>query len=245
LPRNNPLSWTISATCKFGRFPTFKCFITGFRVKFPATIGLESICFSAKKATSSFRFSARKPFKIIENPNEEYIQKIVNILPYELDTHHLSPNEKTNFGATNNMKDWYSDTYINLVTETFFGKNVFLSEKIFKPLSNLQAFIVLGDYGTIAELKRLGFKTFEPFIDESYDLEIDSKIRIKKIEKEIEKLKNKSIEEIHEWYYNNRFLANKTINEYIGIKQFVLDDVNYQWSKLFNPTDYVIGLNLR
>ena len=92
------------------------------------------------------------------------------------------------------MKDWYSDTYINLVTETFFGKNVFLSEKIFKPLSNLQAFIVLGDYGTIAELKRLGFKTFEPFIDESYDLEIDSKIRIKKIEKEIEKLKNKVME---------------------------------------------------
>lgn len=140
--------------------------------------------------------------KIIENPNEEYIQNIVDILPYELDTHHLSPNEKTNFGATNNMKDWYSDTYINLVTETFFGKNVFLSEKIFKPLSNLQAFIVLGDYGTIAELKRLGFKTFEPFIDESYDLEMDSKVRIKKIEKEIEKLKNKSIEEIHEWYYS-------------------------------------------
>ena len=140
--------------------------------------------------------------RIIKNPNEEYIQKIVDILPYELDTHHLSPNEKTNFGATNNMKDWYSDTYINLVTETFFGKNVFLSEKIFKPLSNLQPFIVLGDYCTLKELKRLGFKTFEPFIDESYDLEIDAKIRILKIEKEIEKLKNKSIEEIHNWYYS-------------------------------------------
>jgi hypothetical protein len=61
---------------------------------------------------------------------------------------------------------------------------------------------VLGDYGTLAELKRLGFKTFEPFIDESYDLEIDPKVRILKIEKEIEKLKNKSIEEIHEWYYS-------------------------------------------
>jgi hypothetical protein len=140
--------------------------------------------------------------KIIKNPNEEYVEKIAEILPYELDTKHLSSNEKTNFGATNNMKNWYSDTYINLVTETFFGKNVFLSEKIFKPLSNLQPFIVLGDYGTLAELKRLGFKTFEPFIDESYDLEIESKNRINKIEKEIEKLKNKSIEEIHEWYYS-------------------------------------------
>ena len=140
--------------------------------------------------------------KIIDNPNKEYIEKIESILPYELDTHHLSTNEKTNFGATNNMKDWYYETYINLVTETFFGRNVFLSEKIFKPLSNLQPFIVLGDYGTLAELKRLGFKTFEPFIDESYDLEIDPKERIKKIEIEIEKLKNKSIEEIHNWYYS-------------------------------------------
>ena len=50
--------------------------------------------------------------KIIENPNEEYIEKIIDLLPYELDTHHLSENEKTNFGATNNMKDWYSDSYI-------------------------------------------------------------------------------------------------------------------------------------
>lgn len=140
--------------------------------------------------------------KLIKNPNKEYIEKIESILPYELDTQHLSTNEKTNFGATNNMKNWYSETYVNLVTETFFGRNVFLSEKIFKPLSNLQPFIVLGDYGTIAELKRLGFKTFEPFIDESYDLEIDAKIRMEKIEKEIEKLQSKSIEEIHNWYYS-------------------------------------------
>jgi hypothetical protein len=139
---------------------------------------------------------------LIKNPNMEYIEKLESILPHELDTKHLSTNEKTSFGATNNMKYWYGDTYINLVTETFFGKNVFLSEKIFKPLSNLQPFIVLGDYGTLAELKRLGFKTFESFIDESYDLEINPEIRIQKIEKEIEKLKNKSIEEIHEWYYS-------------------------------------------
>lgn len=139
---------------------------------------------------------------IIDNPDKQYLEKLESTLPYELDTHHLSTNEKTSFGATNNKKEWYSETYINLVTETFFGRNVFLSEKIFKPLSNLQPFIVLGDYGTLAELKRLGFKTFEPFIDESYDLEIDPKVRISKIEKEIEKLKNKSIEEIHEWYYS-------------------------------------------
>lgn len=51
--------------------------------------------------------------------------------------------------------------------------------------------------------------------------------------------------DIHKWYENNRLLANKIINEYIGIKQFVLDNANNQWSKFFNPTDYVIGIHLR
>jgi hypothetical protein len=138
----------------------------------------------------------------IKNPDIKYINELLSKLPIELDTEHLSKNRKTNFGAKNNMKEWYSETYVNLVTETFFGPNVFLSEKIFKPISNLQPFIVLGDYRMLAELRKLGFKTFEPFIDESYDEEIDPYKRMEKIEIEIVKLKNKTIEEIHNWYYS-------------------------------------------
>jgi ATP-dependent exoDNAse (exonuclease V) beta subunit len=77
-----------------------------------------------------------------------------------------------------------------------------LSEKIFKPIANLQPFLVLGDYLTLSELKKLGFKTFEPFIDESYDTERDSYKRMELLEKEIIKLKNMSIDEIHNWYYS-------------------------------------------
>ena len=138
----------------------------------------------------------------IKNPNIEYVDKLISKLPIELDTEFLEKNQKQHFGAKNNKKEWYSETYINLVTETFFGPNVFLSEKIFKPISNLQPFIVLGDYRMLAELRKLGFKTFEPFIDESYDEEIDPYKRMEKIEIEIEKLKNKTIEEIHNWYYS-------------------------------------------
>ena len=140
--------------------------------------------------------------KAIKNPESEYIEKFASLLPIELDTQFLSESEKAHFGVTNNKKEWYSETYINLVTETSFGPNLFLSEKIFKPLSNLQPFIVLGDYGTLEELRRLGFKTFEPFIDESYDNEIDPYKRMEKIEIEIAKLQNKTIEEIHQWYYS-------------------------------------------
>ena len=48
----------------------------------------------------------------------------------------------------------------------------------------------------------MGFKTFEPFIDESYDSEIDPKKRMLLLEKELIKLKNMPIEELHNWYYS-------------------------------------------
>jgi hypothetical protein len=54
----------------------------------------------------------------------------------------------------------------------------------------------------LKKLREYGFKTFEPFIDESYDGIVNSDIRFGAIEKEINKLCNKSIEEIHEWYWS-------------------------------------------
>lgn len=133
---------------------------------------------------------------------EKYAFELEQMLPYENDTKEIPLDEKQRFGVRNNKKEWYNDSYFHLVTETFFGPNVFLSEKIFKPIANLQPFLVFGDYLTLAELRRLGFKTFEPFIDESYDLEKDPKKRMLLLEKELIKLKNMPIEELHNWYYS-------------------------------------------
>jgi len=144
----------------------------------------------------------RKVYDDTEDNIEEYTSNLEKMLPYEDDTTQLLDNQKQSFGVRNNKKEWYVNSYFHLVTETFFGPNVFLSEKIFKPISNLQPFLVFGDYLTLAELRRLGFKTFEPFIDESYDLEKDPKKRMLLLEKELLKLKNMSIEELHSWYYS-------------------------------------------
>jgi hypothetical protein len=144
----------------------------------------------------------RKVYDDTEDNIKEYTSNLEKMLPYEDDTTQLLDNQKQSFGVRNNKKEWYANSYFHLVTETFFGPNVFLSEKIFKPISNLQPFLVFGDYLTLAELRRLGFKTFEPFIDESYDLEKDPKKRMLLLEKELLKLKNMSIEELHSWYYS-------------------------------------------
>lgn len=135
---------------------------------------------------------------------EFYIERIKSLIPYEIDTQHLSLTAKCGFSTNNNKKDFYLDTYINITSESRFGKHrgVFFSEKTYRPILNLQPFIILGDVGTLLELHNLGFKTFHPFIDESYDMETRTVERFNLIQKEILKLNKKSIEEIHEWYYS-------------------------------------------
>ncbi len=131
-------------------------------------------------------------------------KKIYDLLPYEIDTQSLTKDEKTGFGVNNNKQELYLDTYIHLTMETRFlyGDTPFLSEKTFRPIVNLQPFLYFGNHHALEKLHDLGFKTFHPWIDESYDLEIDPRKRILMLERELVKLNNKSINEIHDWYYS-------------------------------------------
>jgi len=91
----------------------------------------------------------------------------------------------------------HEDTFISIVTESLTDKyTLFLSEKIWKPISCGHPFMVLGNKGTLKKLKELGFKTFDKWFDESYDNEEEMSIRSEMIINEIEKFKNKTVDEL-------------------------------------------------
>lgn len=134
-----------------------------------------------------------------------YTKKICEMLPYELDTQQLPSNQKNGFQSNNNNIDFYLDTYLHIVSETsfFVGNDCpTLTEKTFRPICNLQPFIQIGDAHSLKLLKNLGFKTFEPYINESYDEEIDPRERMNLIEKELNRINSMTDEEIHEWYHS-------------------------------------------
>jgi len=54
----------------------------------------------------------------------------------------------------------------------------FLTEKIGRSIVMKNPFIILGDAGSLEELRSLGFRTFSKWIDESYDTVLDVKTRI-------------------------------------------------------------------
>jgi len=76
----------------------------------------------------------------------------------------------------------FNDCAFNLVSETNDNNHdVFITEKLWKPIIAQQIFVVHGNYGYLKRLKEMGFRTFDSVFDESYDLEADPDRRIEKI----------------------------------------------------------------
>jgi hypothetical protein len=76
----------------------------------------------------------------------------------------------------------FNATAVNMVSETNDNDHdVFMTEKIWKPILAKQVFVVHGNYGYLQRLKQLRFRTFDAVFDESYDLERDPDKRVNKI----------------------------------------------------------------
>ena len=170
---------------------------------------------------------------------ENYFNKKLDLdfynskIPIELDTYNIK--NKEGFMVTNTFKkELFLDSCINIVTETtFYDNQLFISEKIVKPLINYQPFIVFGPSGYLTELKKYGFKTFSDFWDEGYDLIEDSFQRLDLLLNLVKSLNNKSIEEINDIYRStkeiciyNRDLFYKLEIDSIPI---ILEEIGYDW----------------
>jgi hypothetical protein len=136
------------------------------------------------------------PFELVE---EEYKKLKMTAPVSTLDFKNLQDVWGFNFED----KRIYQQSYIHITSETnFFENGGYFSEKTWKPIGHLQPFIFLGPANGLKEIKKLGFKTFSPFIDESYDEERNNAKRFKMIINEIERLAKLPLEEIHNWYHS-------------------------------------------
>lgn len=96
---------------------------------------------------------------------------------------------------TDQIREMYENTYFSVVSETiYFTKlydwedSCFLSEKVFKAILFKHPFILVATPNTLKYLKAIGYKTFSPVIDESYDSIEDNGQRMVAIVKEINRL---------------------------------------------------------
>jgi len=122
------------------------------------------------------------------------VTNIYSKLPLVLDTDQFHINKAQHF-----FKDLYLETYINVITETFFseyngdnGNSMFFSEKIYKPMRARQPFILVGAPGSIKALQTEGFKTFDKWFDESYSNIKDDTDRLEAVCKLLVELNKKT-----------------------------------------------------
>ncbi len=84
----------------------------------------------------------------------------------------------------------YEHSACSIVSETNDNRQIFITEKLWKPIICQHFFIVHGNHLYLQKIRELGFKTFGNYFDESYDLESDPVKRIEKIVDLIDSLRN-------------------------------------------------------
>lgn len=134
------------------------------------------------------------------------VDNIIEKLPIRLNIHDLRKN------PTDIIIDdlhYFNESYFSVVTETIFYVPIkyeysykFFSEKIFKPISCKHPFILMAWPFALSELKKLGYKTFSPYINEEYDNIIDDKERFNNIIQELLRLSTLTDDEWLIWQKN-------------------------------------------
>jgi hypothetical protein len=129
----------------------------------------------------------------LENPNtklslpaQELIKQYIQD-PLIVDRQNISGHASADFGHQE-FELWKSGLW-HIVTETVFYYNkLHLTEKIFKPIVAQRPFMLAAAPGNLAYLKSYGFKTFDSWIDESYDTIEDPDQRLQAIVDQTHKL---------------------------------------------------------
>ena len=88
----------------------------------------------------------------------------------------------------------YSDSYASVVLETLFDAEqsggAFITEKTFKAIRNAHPFVIVGCVGTLAQLRRMGYRTFDQVLDTGYDSIPDNTERFEAVISSIRALAN-------------------------------------------------------
>lgn len=133
---------------------------------------------------------------------------------------------------------YFDDSYFSVVTETTFYSNndptvnfdlnasdcVFISEKTHKCFVCMHPFVLLGNPGSLTELRKIGYKTFSPMIDESYDLIENDTLRFEAVWKEINRLLSKTPAEWLQWQTQIKEIVEHNRNHILTYNKYSNDD---------------------
>jgi hypothetical protein len=171
------------------------------------------------------------------------------------DLEKVLPNNVHNSAASADYNNQdYQNSMIEVVLETLFDDTRHhLTEKALRPIACKQPFILAGTPGSLTYLRDYGFKTFDGFIDETYDTIVDPLKRIYAITQEMQRIsalttdqKNQLIQNIQpivehnqklffSQQFHNSIVAEFKKNLDIGVEKIKSGSIGKNW-KLIRET---------
>jgi hypothetical protein len=136
------------------------------------------------------------------------IEELVDKTPFIADVEDFSPNLSMVFNRA-----LYDNTFFNLLSETHFDvRTIFLSEKVFKCVAWYSPILFMTTPGSIEKFESLGYKSFEPFINQEYDKEENNGKRLKMILDECERICEMDSKSMLDWYKDQREILEHNYN---------------------------------
>ena len=113
----------------------------------------------------------------------------------------------------------YNDTFFSYLYESYAynTKTIYLTEKFWKCVLNFHPTLLVTHPHTIRYLKERGYKTFSPFIDESYDEIVDYDLRSTVLLSEVNKLCQMTKTQLLGWYERQSDTLMYNYTKYIHI----------------------------
>ena len=135
--------------------------------------------------------------------SDENIKSLLEKLPLYVDLKSFKQNDGTPISGFSVWDDsLYNDTFFSYLYESYAynTKTTYMSEKFWKTVLNFHPTLLVTNPHTLRHLKERGYKTFSPFIDESYDNEEDFDLRTNMLLSEVNRLCEMSKTELLDWY---------------------------------------------
>jgi len=114
----------------------------------------------------------------------------------------------------------FAHTNCSIVLETV-NDRIHLTEKILRPLACGHPFLIVNGHGALEKIRFYGFKTFQPYINESYDREPDPYKRMKMVIAEMNRI-NSSSKKYQQWIW-------KGCNEIAEYNKRLFFDDKFLW----------------
>jgi hypothetical protein len=140
--------------------------------------------------------------------------------------------------VSNDDVDYFQDSYFGVITESKYAHDNYeiynqihgqlsldgfvFTEKTYKFISAKKPFILAGFTGSLEMLRDFGYKTFHPYIDETYDTLVDDEQRITAIVNEIERLCKLSDSDWIEWQHNVESIVLHNYNTLLNSGEVIL-----------------------